>query len=292
MSWDRARAFAHRLAREGIRAGDSVVFYAENGPEWIAAALGVLRAGAVVSPIDVQFGDEDLAHILRDSAARAVITTRRRASQIKNLARSKLILLDDEEIFAGGEESELPLVRPNDPAVLFYTSGTTGAPKGVPLTQRNIASQFDVIARLNLIGAGDRVLLPLPSHHVYPFVIGMLAPLYSACRSFSRSPYGPATFTRAARGEVTAIVGVPRLSTAPCTPGIKARSSRPAASLAMFFRRLARAERVAAKIVMACVPAKRCSLLLRKRFGENLRLLASWRFGCSIHVARGNSRSA
>src|SRR5215469_11006020 len=72
---DRARAFACRLIRIGVRAGDSVVAYAENRPEWIATALGVLRAGAVLAPIDVQFSDADLAHILRDSGARAVITT-------------------------------------------------------------------------------------------------------------------------------------------------------------------------------------------------------------------------
>src|SRR4029077_3399292 len=220
---ERARAFADRLPRDGIRAGDSVVLYAENRPEWIAAALGVFRARAVVSPSDVQFGDNDLAHILRDSVARAVIPTLRRAPRIEKLARTKLILLDDEQIFARGEASEPPFVRPSDPAVLFYTSGTTGAPKGVPLTHQNIASQFEVIATIDLVGAGDRVQLPLPLHHVYPSVLGMLAPLSLGLPIVLPSSLtGQQLFRALRQGKVTAIVGVPRLYSA-LVGGINAR---------------------------------------------------------------------
>ena len=271
---ERARAFAHRLARAGILAGDSVILYAENRPEWIAAALGVLRAGAVVSPIDVQFDDDDLAHILRDSAARAVITTRNRAPRIEKLARTKLILLDDEQVFACDEATELPSVRPGDPAVLFYTSGTTGAPKGVPLTHENIASQFEVIATIDLVGADDRVLLPLPLHHVYPFVIGMLTPLSLGLPIVLPLSLTGQQLLRALRqGEVTAIVGVPRLYTA-LVGGINARvesSGRIARSLfrgllalSSFLRR-SFGLRVG-RILLAS---------LHKRFGGNLRLLAS-----------------
>jgi long-chain acyl-CoA synthetase len=271
---ERARAFAHQLAAEGVRAGDSVVLYAENRPGWIAAALGTLRAGAVVAPIDVQFGDEDLAHILRDSAARAVITTRGRAARIETLGRTKLILLDDEDAFAAAEESELPFVRPNDPAVLFYTSGTTGAPKGVPLTHRNIACQLDVIATLNLVGAGDRILLPLPLHHVYPFVIGMLTPLSLGLPIVLPFSLTGQQLLRALReGEVSAIIGVPRLYSA-LVAGIKARvesSGRVARSLfrgllalSSFLRRSSGLR--AGKALFAS---------LRNRFGGNLRLVAS-----------------
>jgi len=271
---ERARAFADRLPRDGIRAGDSVVLYAENRPEWIAAALGVLRAGAVVSPIDVQFGDDDLAHILRDSVARAVITTRRRAPRIEKLARTKLILLDDEQIFARGEASEPPFVRPSDPAVLFYTSGTTGAPKGVPLTHQNIASQFEVIATIDLVGAGDRVLLPLPLHHVYPFVLGMLAPLLLGLPIVLPSSLTGQQLLRALRqGKVTAIVGVPRLYSA-LVGGINAKvasSGRIARSL--FSRLLALSSFLRRSFGLRA--GKTLFASLHKRFGGNLRLFAS-----------------
>src|SRR5512132_758596 len=205
---DRARAFACRLVRTGIRAGDSVVVYAENRPEWIATALGVMRAGAVLAPVDVQFSDADLAHILRDSGARVVITTQRRAGRIQALAKTaKLILLDDEDIW-DAEPTDLPLVRPNDPAVLFYTSGTTGLPKGVPLTHGNIVSQFETIARLDIVGPSDRVLLPLPLHHVYPFAMGTLAPLaLSLPLILPFSLTGQQVLRALREGDVTAIVG-------------------------------------------------------------------------------------
>ena len=66
---------------------------------------------------------------------------------------------------------------PDEIAALFYTSGTTGPPKGVPLSHGNIAFNLDALLALNLVGPGDRVLLPLPLHHSYPFIVGTLTPL-------------------------------------------------------------------------------------------------------------------
>src|SRR5207247_10761378 len=66
---------------------------------------------------------------------------------------------------------------PEDRAVLFYTSGTTGPPKGVPLTHRNLAFQLNTLLAADLVSSDDRVLLPLPLHHVYPFTIALLTPL-------------------------------------------------------------------------------------------------------------------
>src|SRR5438093_13215746 len=90
-----ARSFANGLAKDGFKRGDSVALFAENRPEWIAAALGIIRAGAVAVPLDVQLGTKTLTHILRDSDARAVITTQRRVGYIEKLDRKekpKLIL--------------------------------------------------------------------------------------------------------------------------------------------------------------------------------------------------------
>src|SRR6266571_4047881 len=182
-----ARSFANGLVSDGFKRGDNIVLFAENRPEWIAAALGVIRAGAVAVPLDVQLGDKTLVHILEDSDARAIITTQKRAERIGRLdlkEKPKLILLDADsdaqrswERFLKNEATDLPTTSADDEAVLFYTSGTTGPPKGVPLSHGNIVSQLNNAAKVKLITGEDRVLLPLPLHHVYPFVIGMLAPL-------------------------------------------------------------------------------------------------------------------
>src|SRR5438046_6988885 len=92
-----ARAFANGLARQDFKRGDTVALFAENSPEWIAAALGIIRAGMVAVPLDVQLGDETLVHTLQDSDARAIITTRKRAERIEELelkGKPRLSLLD------------------------------------------------------------------------------------------------------------------------------------------------------------------------------------------------------
>ena len=164
---DCLRSFASGLAKDGFKRGDTIALFAENRPEWIVAALGIIRAGAVAVPLDIQLGDNTLVHVLRDSRARAVITTQRRMERIEKLdlkEKPKLILLDADpdddkrswERFLNKAATELPTTSPDDAAVLLYTSGTTGPPKGVPLSHGNIASQLDVIIEMKVMTGEDR----------------------------------------------------------------------------------------------------------------------------------------
>src|SRR5688572_14709124 len=61
-----ARSFANGLVRHDFKRGDTVAIFAENSPEWIVAALGIIRAGMVAVPLDVQLGGKTLAHVLQD----------------------------------------------------------------------------------------------------------------------------------------------------------------------------------------------------------------------------------
>ena len=286
----RALSFANGLARRDFKRGETVALFAENSPEWIAAALGIIRAGMVAVPLDVQLGDKTLVHTLQDSDARAIITTKKRVERIKKLdlkEKPKLILLDagendppeaDWERFLKDEEIELPTVGREDEAVLFYTSGTTGPPKGVPLSHGNIVSQLDTAADVKLIKGDDRVLLPLPLHHVYPFVIGMLVPLDMGLPLILPFSLSGQQLLRALRGgDVTAIVGVPRLYTA-LYSGIEARVK----SAGWIARRLFGVFLAASEFVRSALGGwlglrvgKVLFHSLHKRFGETLRLLAS-----------------
>jgi long-chain acyl-CoA synthetase len=279
-----ARSFANGLVRRDFKSGETVAIFAENSAEWIAAALGIIRAGVVAVPLDVQLGDKTLVHTLRDSDARAIITTKKRVERIDKLdlkEKPKLILLDAEENdeqswerYLQNEETELPTVSRDDEAVLFYTSGTTGPPKGVPLSHGNIVSQLDTAAEVQLITGDDRVLLPLPLHHVYPFVIGMLAPLdlgVPLILPFSLS--GQQLLRALGEGEVTAIVGVPRLYST-LYSGIEARVE----SAGWIARRLFSVFLAASGFVRKWLGLRVGKLLFRslhKRFGKKLRLLAS-----------------
>src|SRR6266404_1768620 len=106
----------------------------------------------------------------------------------------------------------LPKLGPEDHATLFYTSGTTGPPKGVPLTHRNLSVQIDAALATGLTSEDDHLLLPLPLHHVYPFVIGMLAPLTRGLTVvIPQSLTGPQIIRALHEGKVNVIIGVPRL---------------------------------------------------------------------------------
>jgi long-chain acyl-CoA synthetase len=279
---DCARSFASGLVKAGFKPGDSIALFAENRPEWIAAVLGVIRAGCVAVPVDIQFGDDDLTHILRDSDARAIITTQRwmqRVAKIYQEKEARFIVLDadDERSWKRllqNEPTELPVVSAHDLAVLFYTSGTTGPPKGVPLSHGNVGSQLATIARLNVLTESDRVLLPLPLHHVYPFVIGMLAPLslgVPLILPFSLT--GPQLLRALRDGEVTAIVGVPRLYSA-LYSGISAGVESSGRLARRLFKGLVAFSTFLQRSLRLRV-GKTFFRSVHKRLGKNLRLLAS-----------------
>jgi long-chain acyl-CoA synthetase len=224
---ERARRLAWGLTESGIGRGDDVALLAANRPEWIVACLAIVATGAVATPVDVQLGDEALARVLRLSGARAIFTT---SDQIDKLERldiddpPKPILLDVGEddyrswrhlLSEEGSDAELARPQPDEPAALFYTSGTTGAPKGVPLSHTNLVSQIDAVIEAEVVTEDDRMLVPLPFHHVYPFVMGILAPLTLGLTIIL--PYsltGPQLVRALKEGEVTVVVGVPRLYSA------------------------------------------------------------------------------
>ncbi len=214
--------------KEHERAG----LFADPGLESIAAALGIIRSGMSLLLMDVQLSENTLQGILSDSGVRLVFTSTRYAGRLES-ADSKVVagVLDAKEgdkncwkrFFA--EEGDLPDPSPEDEAVLFYTSGTTGPPKGVPLTHGNLVFQLGTVAETGLIGEKDRLLLPLPLHHVYPFVIGILVPLSMGLTIvLPRALTGPELLRAMSEGKATAVLGVPRLYRA-IFSGIRSRFS-------------------------------------------------------------------
>lgn len=245
---DQVEQLTNGLAGAGIQKGDHVAMFAENQPEWIAACLATIQAGAVVVPIDVQLGEKALGHIIADSEARFIFTSTTRVKRLKSLSldsKLKLFLFDGDEEdkrswqhLLSDRTTERPTVEPNDPALLIYTSGTTGKPKGVPLTHANLVFQINRLLESGLMSENDRVLLPLPLHHVYPFVVGMLTPL--ACGAKIILPHsltGPEIIRALREGKVTMILGVPRLYRA-LYAGIESRAESTGRIAAAAFRTL------------------------------------------------------
>jgi long-chain acyl-CoA synthetase len=211
---------AHGLIKAGLEPGARALLFAPNQLEWVIACLALLSARGVPVPADIQIGREELEHMLRQSEARWAFTTRALARRLEETGhRFEPILLDrdaDERAswrrYLVDSDDPLPSASPDDLAVLFYTSGTSGQPKGVPLTHKNLMSNLSALLSLELLRPNDRVLLPLPLHHVYPFTVGMLAPLSAGVPLIFPSAMTGNEFRRALQeGNATAVIGVPRL---------------------------------------------------------------------------------
>ena len=218
-------SLAAGLAHDGVKAGDAVAILSPNRAEWILARLALLELGALAVPLDDMMGDVEIASGLRRAGARRVFTTRAYVDRLRGLPDGgglAIHLLDDADTEGPGvsgwrwllRDLHVParIVSPDEPASLFYTSGTTGAPKGVPLSHRNLVSNLAMLRAGHFLGPDDRVMLPLPLHHSYPFLIGMLLPLaYGAAIVLPAGVTGPEIATALRVGEASAMIGVPRL---------------------------------------------------------------------------------
>lgn len=210
------------LQASGLNRGERVVLLAPNGTQWIVAALGVIFAGGVLVPLDTQMPREDLVHVLADCAPHMVLTTAGlRARLPADGSKASVYHLDGDDAAADswlalfGEKPVTPVAAPDAPAAIFYTSGTTGPPKGVPLTHANLASNVEALCAQELADARDRVLVPLPFHHVYPFTLGILTALnLGAPVIVPFSLVGPQILRALQVGRPTVMLGVPRLAEA------------------------------------------------------------------------------
>jgi len=216
-----ARQRTGDLIQKGIEPGDIVGLFGPLDAAWIAACLGTLRAGGVVMPLDLQLDSQSLSKILADSQPRFLFTHSGQWSRLQQMVPTECIVYFIDKAVQepkgptkhpAENQTHLPEIRADQTAALFYTSGTTGPPKGVPLTHGNLAFQIRKVQETQFLKPDDRVLLPLPAHHVYPFVIGMLAPLFmGATIVLPYSLTGPQIVRSLREGDITLLFGVPRL---------------------------------------------------------------------------------
>jgi acyl-CoA synthetase (AMP-forming)/AMP-acid ligase II len=177
---DQVRRVAAALAQRGIGRGDTVAIFAPNSPEWAVAFHGVLRANAVVTTVNVLNTAADLAVQLVDAAVRMIVTVgpllERAVAAAKEvgLGDGDVVVLDGadgheslRDLLACGAAPPALTVGPDDTAVLPYSSGTSGRPKGVMLTHRNLVANLQQLHPLSPVEPGLRMLAVLPFSHIY-----------------------------------------------------------------------------------------------------------------------------
>lgn len=212
---------AHGLGGAGVEKDEPVILLGPNSPDWVIAALALLRRGAVPVPLDTLMSPADLAHAIRDSGACRAFVSHERLASLDGASDRPLNIIRLDHCRGQGRgkpwtdltsPGPIPPVVPDDRAVLFYTSGTTGAPKGVPLTHANLVSNISALIDERVATADDRIALPLPLFHVYPFTVGMLTPLtLGAAVIFPAGLTGPQILAALRDERATMLIGVPRL---------------------------------------------------------------------------------
>jgi long-chain acyl-CoA synthetase len=177
---------AHALRRLGVGVGDRVVVMLPNCPEVTQSYAAILKCGGVIVPVIFLLGDREVGHILADSEAKVVITAAdmlwKVEAQIGVLPTLQHVFLVDGDgdgrtrslaAERAGEPDAFPTVdrRPDDLAVILYTSGTTGVPKGVALSHDNLESNARAAASLNELGREDWAVAVLPLSHSYGLTV-------------------------------------------------------------------------------------------------------------------------
>lgn len=175
----RVKAVQDLLLGAGLNVGDKVALLSSSMPNWGLCYLAVVTAGMVVVPIMPDFTGAEVDMLIKHSESKALLVSDKLFSKVSKetiatlniVIRTKNLSVISQAVTGVGS-SAIP--KPEDLAVIIYTSGTTSRPKGVMLTHGNLAQQINMIYGLYPIGPEDSMLSVLPLSHTYECSLGML----------------------------------------------------------------------------------------------------------------------
>ena len=170
--FDVAMHYAHRMIEKGVLAHEKVLIIADNSPLFYVGYCATWQIGAVVVPVNNFLKSAEIEHIINDCKPSFIICDQHRLKDLKIDSFSSVKGIMTEEDFSVEKQAplvELPLDKldEDDLAVLVYTSGTTGAPKGVMLSSKNILTNIRQCIQKLEINENERVLCVLPLFHVF-----------------------------------------------------------------------------------------------------------------------------
>jgi acyl-CoA synthetase (AMP-forming)/AMP-acid ligase II len=195
--WQRGARVAGGLRAAGVERGDRVAIRLQNGIDWVLAFFGVQLAGAVAVPVNTHFTDEEAAYVVGDAGS--------------------VFTFAPGAVMPDGDPLVVEDLRPDDLAAIFYTSGTTGSPKGAMASQRNFTvaseSTFRILEITRSEGPGIASLISLPLFHVMACSSQLVPVLELGGRvTLLSDPLDFDGFFRAVGGQlVNQIVGVPAI---------------------------------------------------------------------------------
>jgi acyl-CoA synthetase (AMP-forming)/AMP-acid ligase II len=238
--------YARGFVAAGVGARDRAAMWAPNCAEWMLAALGLLRAGAVLVPLNTRFKGGEAAYIIRDAGASTLVTVRGflgadypamlAGQDTGDLARIILLRDEGEPADAGAAGAAVPVtdlheflqagegvdpaasaaraagVQADDVSDLIFTSGTTGHPKGAAATHAQSLRTFGTWSSIVGLAAGDRYLVVNPFFHTFGYKAGILACLMAGATVVPEPIFDPsAVMARIESERISVLPGPPTL---------------------------------------------------------------------------------
>ncbi|MBL7998188.1 MAG: acyl--CoA ligase [Candidatus Kapabacteria bacterium] len=219
------KQFAHTVAstislyrNNGIGSGDRIITAGHNHPDTIIQYVAAWCCGACVVPLNMTEDDNRLAYIMRHSAAKLIVARDEYSQRINHVVPDGCRIIPVDAAYhatlesLGGELDSTPASMLDNEALIVYTSGTTGNPKGVVLVQRNLIADADGIIAWHSLKRGETMMCVLPVHHVNGAIVTHVTPLIAGASVVLQRKFQPSTFfTRAAAERVNIISVVPTL---------------------------------------------------------------------------------
>lgn len=202
-----------------IKKDSKVVVYVENRPEIIQSFFSIWEKQGIAIVLDAGYTPEQLLYVFNDAEPEYIYVTNKNyknAVAAKEMYGKSLEIINIDDIAVPKEfqpdNYELNVDNVEDTAVILYTSGTTGNPKGVMLSYKNLLSNVNAIKAINLVDETDRVLAILPYHHVFPLNINLLMTMYFGTLVVILDELSSEALRHALREyKISVIIGVPRV---------------------------------------------------------------------------------
>ena len=201
-----------RLRRLGVQRGDRVAILGDNGCAWITAYLGAMAHGAIAAPLNTRHAEGDLDRTLADLDPAAIIGDPPYLSRVPERYRARTVPSADVATEASAPALDGSEARPEEVGVICYTSGTTGAPRGVMIRNDSLVRNASMFAHLFHSGPDSATAVVCPLFHNTGYNDGLAHMLLANGRVDVPRRFDPPAVARAlAEGRYTFLIGVPTI---------------------------------------------------------------------------------